>query len=829
MLMLVPALLAPLHLKAQPGAPAPVSQSGSLEQYLPEALAGMEYDPAIATPQAFFGREVADHMFDWGDFLTYMQYLAEASDRVSIKPFGRTNEGRLYIQLAVTSPKNQGRLEEIRLEHLALTSLEDTRPDLDKMPVVVNLMGSIHGNEPSGANAIALIAYIFAASQDSRITDLLDDLVLVLTPGLNPDGINRFATWVNTNASQNHVCDDLSREVREVWPSSRSNHYWADCNRDWLFMQHPEGVNSVAMYRWWMPNVAIDMHEQGNGPKGFYFSPGDPRRTYFYTPERNQELTLAIARRTAASFDAQGIPYYFGEGYDDYYIGKGAAYGDILGSVCILHEQIAPRGYIRPNASWGPVTFAQTVRNQTIAATSVVLSACAMRKELLTYQHGFYRDLEKAIAKDPVKAYKFSDGGDKGLGFHFLENLLRHEIEVYSDKNDPDGYIVPMKQKGYYTIKALFEDITHFSDSTFYDISTWTLPRAFGLEYKTASSTAGIGSRITDISFPAGKVEGGLSKVAYAFGPEAYYAPWLIAHLQREGLTLRVARSSFSYADADGGKSRKFAPGTIVIPTAGQNLPDEALYAIVADAARRSGVDIYSLKTTSTEGHSLGSSHFRPLRPSRTAILAGRGVSSFEAGEIWHLLDKRYNMDHAIIDAADFGPAALSRFNVLVAAGGVPGTLDKKHFERIGEWVREGGTLILTGNAAPMAQMCGLAEIKSKPAGGSNGVILKARLGRGTPLTWGYGNREIPIFKNGSACYSLSEGMSAAVRYADDPYISGCIADKHIEALKGTPVVMTCKCGSGNLVFFGTNVNFRSVWYGTSHLMTNAILFSSLL
>ena len=136
----------------------------------------------------------------------------------------------------------------------------------------------------------------------------------------------------------------------EPWPSSRTNHYYADCNRDWLSVQHPEGANSVAMYKWWMPNVVLDMHEQGT-TSGFFFSPGDPNRTYSGISQTNQDLTLKIAKNTAAELDKKGILYFSKENYDDFYIGKGASYGDLQGSICILHEQGASYGYLR-NTPW---------------------------------------------------------------------------------------------------------------------------------------------------------------------------------------------------------------------------------------------------------------------------------------------------------------------------------------------------------------------------------------------------------------------------------------------------------------------------------------------
>ena len=816
-------LLCGIQAVAQPYVPAEVSPT--VDEYLPLAYQGMKYRDDILSPQAYFGRDIKDHMVDWGDVLSYMRYLAGASEKASLREFGKTNQGRTYIQMAVTSPANQARLEDIRLEHLSLTDVERSgKVDLDKTPLVIDLMGSIHGNEASGCNAAIVIAYVLNAADDARVSDLLDNAVVVITPGLNPDGINRFATWTNTTTSLNHVCDNLSREIREAWPSSRSNHYWADCNRDWLFVQQPEGQNCVAMYRYWMPNVVLDMHEQGNGPKGFYFSPGDPNRTYKYTPQKNQDLLQVIADGTAAAFDAQGIAYYSGEGYDDYYIGKGAAYGDILGSVCILHEQINPLAYSRPNTAWGKVTFQEAVRNQTIAALSLTFNSFAIKKDLLEYQRDFYRDVRTAISKDPVKAYSFNARGNKGIEFHILECLLRHEIDVYREKGREHSFIVPMNQKNYYTVKALFEDITSFQDSSFYDVSTWTVARAFDLDYKTLGSVPALGGKVEKAVFPEGRIIGGFTNVAYAFGMEEYYAPYLAAALQKEGLRLRVAVKPFTYEED--GKQYKYQRGTIMIPASMQDIPAEEVFAIIEKHAAVSGVDVRAIKTMGTGRHNIGSRGFLPVREARTMILTGRGTSQSESGEVWQLLDKRYNMPHVVVEGESFNPSRLHDFTSIVIAGGIPSALTDAHCKKIGEWVEAGGTLILIGpSAAPLVDRCNLGKMTIDRAGGSNGVILNATLNMYNPLSWGYTHKSLPVYRMAMSYVKSFEDMHVALEYAQEPYLSGCIKEEHLKALAGAPAILTRKIGNGSLVYISDYINFRSVWYCGSHLLTNAIFF----
>lgn len=420
---------------SQPAGDADAHGVPGLEWYFPSDES--VFDAGVPTPAAALGFEVGERFAEWSDVLRYMDALAVSSPRVSIKYWGKTFEGRPFVQIVITDPSNQKRLEEIRRRHIALS-------DDPQLPVVVNLMASIHGNEASGVNALLPVAYWYAASCDTETVELLKHTVIVITPGLNPDGINRFATWVNANASQNHWVDNNTRELAGSSPSARSNHYWMDCNRDWLAAQFPEGKNCVEMYRHWMPNVVLDLHEQSSGSGGvYYFSPGDPKRTYQYTPQRNQDLTEALSQYTLKALESIGTTYFTKKGYDDFFIGKGAAYCDIQGGVGILHEQLSTRGHLKEFAAHGINSFPQTVRNQSYASFAVTSGAYRMRDQLLDYQREFYSNSEKAVSSDPMKGYVFNSRGNRGIAHHFIENLRLHGIGVQEVLNRPGSYAVP--------------------------------------------------------------------------------------------------------------------------------------------------------------------------------------------------------------------------------------------------------------------------------------------------------------------------------------------------------------------------------------------------
>ena len=194
-----------------------------LTYFLPKG--NYTYNPDIPTPEQALGFQIGQQHADWGQVVAYMKALAEASDRVTVRETGRTYQYRPFIEVTITSPGNQGNIDRIKEEHLALTDASRSGSmDISQMPVVVSLVCSIHGNEPSGVNASLAVAYFLAAAQGGDIDDLLEKTVILITPGANPDGINRFASWVNTSRSHTNVSDLNSREFQEPWPSSRTNH-----------------------------------------------------------------------------------------------------------------------------------------------------------------------------------------------------------------------------------------------------------------------------------------------------------------------------------------------------------------------------------------------------------------------------------------------------------------------------------------------------------------------------------------------------------------------------------------------------------------------------
>ena len=170
--------------------------------------------------------------------------------------------------------------------------------------------------------------------------------------------------------------------------------------------QHPEGRTAVRQYLDWLPNVVLDLHEMGGKRARFFHSPGDPNRVYQHIPTENQSLTGEIGAYVDKVLEPIGAEPFSGKGFDDYYLGKGAAYGDVQGSVCLLFEQSSARGFARTYAN-GVMTFPRTIRHQAEASIAALCASYDMREKLLNYQRDFYLKSAVAAQQSEVQGYIF--------------------------------------------------------------------------------------------------------------------------------------------------------------------------------------------------------------------------------------------------------------------------------------------------------------------------------------------------------------------------------------------------------------------------------------
>ena len=815
-------------------------KSHSLDFFLPETiqLNGKEvalegrFDSAIPTPKQVLGFELGSRYCEWGDVIYYAETLARVSDRVKLVELGRSYECRRFIQLVISSPKNIANIEQIKADHLKLNDPSQSASlDTAQMPLITNITCSMHGNEASGVNAAVALAYFFAASEEKAIVDMLDNMVLLLVPGSNPDAINRFATWCNTMTGSMKSIDKSSREYKVTWPGARSNHYFADVNRDLLMCQHPEGRVGVSSFLDWNPNVVVDLHEHGSKKGMAFHSPGDPNRVHNYIPDENQSLTGEIGAYVGKAFKQSGANPYSGRGYDDFYLGKGAAYGDVHGAVCLLFEQ--PNTRIFQNTfEDGVKNISDIVRTQVFGSIAALCGGMDIRTKLLNYQREFYQKSAKTAQRESVKGYLFQAPKDSGRAYRLLENLYAHRVVVHHLATDVkvgkttfkagEAYVIPLESQPYFfKTKALWErlGIDSYTSTKFYDISTWTFPLAYNVEHADVTSVEGLLGERAELKFAEGVVDG-KSESAYAFEATELYSANVIRALLLNNINVKIAKKPFKF---DG---KKMGYGSAVVDVAGQSVSPEKIYEVLVDAAKENGVDVYAAKGA-FNSEKLNTEN---ARMPKVALLCGSGVSSPTAGEVWKMLDREFGIAPTMMMTTNLDKAKFTKYNVVIAAGASM-SRNSKGATNLRKWVENGGTLIQIQKGYKLSNSAGITKIESVAEADKStknkiaGMILNATIDNTSPLGYGYVGEELSIFKRGELVLAETEGAIVPVRYTKEPYLSGFISQENINRVASAPVAMVFKYGNGRVIVFADNITFRSYWYGATKLMMNAVYF----
>ncbi len=815
------------------------SQDYFLKKYEP-------FQDDIPSPEEFLGYGIGERHTRHDLIVAYFKKLAEVSERVTFYEYGKTHEGRILSMLTITTPENLRNLDALKAQHLAFTDPNRSPTNYDEVPVFINLAYNVHGNEPSSSEAALLSAYTFAASNATEIINYLSKAVVFIDPAINPDGRDRHTQWANSYQGSPLVADPQDAEHDEYWPGGRTNHYWFDLNRDWLLAINPESRGKLNWYHEWYPNVVTDFHEMGSQSTYFF----EPMKTNgsldpIMPKENYEDLNSMFGAYYAKALDSIGSLYFTKEVFDGTYPGYGSSYPDLQGGLGLLFEQASSRGH-KQTTAFGEITFPFTIRNQYTSSITTVKAAVENKAYLRKYQQDFFRSALTNAGKSAIKAYKFGDNYDQNRVKAFIDKLLLHKINVY--KSDDRSYLVPTKQPQYRMVQTMFETYTKYRDSVYYDASAWSVANFYNIGYQGVTK-ASLGDPVLSTKDIAVVAPVQRSNYAYLIDWDDYNAPAVLNYLQQNGLVLSASFKPFTSKTTTGNKS--FNYGTLLVPVSLQKKSGEEVFSLLSKAQQKFNVPMYSVSSGfNLMGVDLGSRYVQPVTKPKAAMIIGEGVRSYEAGEVWHLLDTRVHMPITKIPIRNFNRADLDKYNTLVMVSGSY-SFNKKTMDNIKAWVEKGNTLITIGTASKWAidkKLVKESLIKEekdstktatrKPYVDASenlgkesvgGIIVKAQLDLTHPLGFGYRNEMIPVYKNNTVWLAPSKNEYATVaKYAPQPLIDGFITDANRDTyLKPSASLLVSSVGRGRVVLFADNPNFRGSWYGTNRLFLNALFLGN--
>ena len=396
--------------------------------------------PSSATAQVPTFRDITGHAL--GERITqhhqmvrYLETLAAASPRVTIEERGQSWEGRKFVMAVVTSRDNHARIGQIqansrRLSDPRTASAAQADALVANQPVVIWFGGSIHGFELSGSEGALKLLEHLSTRSDSATMAVLDNVVVLIDPMLNPDGRDAFARLNHENigrvpnASDNDWANDFT-----PWQSLkfRTGHYYFDNNRDWFAQTQPETRERTRTLGAWRPQMVTDMHEMGAGREFYFYPTAGPISPY--VPQFALRWMDRFAAVYAGAFDSSGVDYATRDQYDYFYPGYTDGYQVFQGALGMLYEQGSSRGLALTRPDRSTRTLSDALNQQYTAAWTAASFVASQRETLL---REYYQGLADAIAAGStgVRRYLLTRDGDPRHVAELVNVLLRGRLDV---------------------------------------------------------------------------------------------------------------------------------------------------------------------------------------------------------------------------------------------------------------------------------------------------------------------------------------------------------------------------------------------------------------
>ena len=524
--------------------------------------------------------------------------------------------------------------------------------------------------------------------------------------------------------------DLQAMQHQALWSRGRGNHYLFDLNRDWLVHVQPEVRDLAEVILSWNPHLLVDSHEQGAYDTYLFDPPRDPINIHL--SPKVLDWRKRFSSDQAEAFNRYGWSYYTRDWYSEWSPIYTNAWASMQGSIGLLYEQARVDAASVKHPTGQEISYRETVHHHIISSLANLQTLRSNRSEIL---RDLLDDRQWAVnEKDShggtfllppcrdISSWKrlVELIGRQGIETEFAQRPFKADYvtDMWANKLQrrefPKGTLVVRSgQPRRRMLQTLCEFDPHLADSfllkerkelenrrktLIYDVSSWNLPMAFGLEAYWAETMPEIELSSQPLE-PTGDLPKLSEKSGYAyligFRDSAVYS--VLVRLFENECHPRIATKPFQI------EGHKYEPGTVLLR--GHENPS-GLLDILRKTAADFGVDVRGLDSALVEdGPDLGSRKFRLLAAPRVAIASQWPVRSTSFGSAWYLLDYHLRLRTSPVNIQSISRIDLRKYNVLVlpSSSGLDRVLDKKAVEKMKRWVEGGGTLIAIGSSAAFA------------------------------------------------------------------------------------------------------------------------------
>ena len=824
----------------------------------------------------------------WESILEYFGHLAEKSNRVELEIRGNTTEGLDFALVLMSSPDNLAQIEKHkdRQYKLAQPDLLD-QSELGKLSrdgkSVVLINCNLHSTEVASSQMSMELAYELATSDSARIAKILENVIILLIPSTNPDGLNMVIDWYNE-------CVGTPYENSPM-PWLYHKYTGHDNNRDWFMLTQVESqIVTDILYNEWYPQVVYDLHQMKNAGARFvippYFDPVNPN-----IPAILQRTLSLIGAQLAFDLTSEGYTGVLSNAvYDMWWHGGFRTVPYRHNMVGILTEaasvniaspvfqpRLSLKGHRRglneyaqrtnfpepwPGGWW---RLRDIIEYEKSAVYSILEFASKHREMLLSNFYKMGLDAVEKGKSEPPRAFLVPPKQrDSYSALKMLEVLQRGAIRIHqaTKRFTADGveypsgtFVIFMAQPFRAHAKDLLEIQRYPRRKSNgnarlerpYDIAGWTLPLQMGVNVVTVVNPF---EAETVLLKQVPKLSGNLHSVpeptAFLFKNQTNVEAIALNRL----LNRSIAEGEDRGRELLSWCTRKmtiqgniFPRGSILIRTT--RIPRH-LAPVLSELVDSLGIEIFSLVEVPAEDDLI------PLRLPRIGLYKP-WVASIDEGWTRWVLEQHEFLYHTLADAEIRAGGLAERFDVIILPdmpaskmikGHAPGTLPPEYVGGIGNtgvanlrrFAENGGTLICLNNACELpAKYFGLEVVNileestqahvhesKKETFFCPGSLLRVFTEPTHPIGYGL-DRETPVFFKSGPAFE-TRGARVIASYPNfNPLISGWIEGEKRIRQKGA--ALDVNLGKGHVVLFGFKPQHRAQSHGTFKFLFNAIYY----
>ena len=714
--------------------------SFSKDLYKENILDG-SYNDDIDHPNKFLDFKIGERVATPEQISEAILSWANQSNRMIVKEYAKSHEGRPLYALFISSPSNLAKLDEIKKNVNLLADGENTNANkaralINDLPAIAWMAYSIHGNETSGADAALASIYHFIASNDEETIDMLDNMLIIIDPLMNPDGRARFAKSLEQYRGTAPNYDDQSLIHTGDWPYGRTNHYFFDLNRDWIYVTQPETRGRVKLINEWKPQILVDAHEMG--PQDTFMT-GPPREPINKNIDRDLiKWGNVFAQDQGNAFDERNWRFYTGEWHEDLYPGY-SFYVQFRGTLGILYEQsrMAEDGVKRPEGTIQ--SYKESVHHQYV---STMVNLRTLKENSKAMYRDFWEGRKYNVSKDSKYAnqtFVILPTENVGRLKTLIEKLQFQGIELYKN-NKPilvknvlkqsgdidDNFsipvgslIIPNRQAEAPIIAAMLEFDAEIDESVLvkekqanlrdgssimYDTTAFNLTMMYGLPSITVPEN--ITNNLSPWEFNQTNYEIDKDALMWSVDGNDDRSVAFAARLMELGVQVRIINKATSLS------GHELSRGSVVVLGMDNPLMTD-LHILVEKIARNLELSVVSIESGfgPEELPDWGGEHFNLLERPKVAILSHEGFNSYDVGVSWWSIDHHLGIRHSQINKSIVNYADLRRYNTIIIPSG--GSLTKNNKRILTDWVKQGGTLIAhNGSVRALTSEEGVGNVK---------------------------------------------------------------------------------------------------------------------